>query len=146
MFDPIKASKDIKESYIDYITTTFDMADSQYKKEFLEELRKEGMIAKGPFLDIGGSFEVGHTLQELINNGSASPLFEKLEPVAEKDRELKLNRPLYRHQETSHNLPGSLVAYGRCLFVFHPVKRRAFSFPLLTIFCVKKSLEHWELV
>lgn len=101
MFDPIKASKDIKESYIDYITTTFDMADSQYKKEFLEELRKEGMIAKGPFLDIGGSFEVGHTLQELINNGSASPLFEKLEPVAEKDRELKLNRPLYRHQETS---------------------------------------------
>ena len=64
MFDPIKASKDIKKSYIDYITTTFDMADPQYKQEFLEELKKEGMIAKGPFLDIGGSFEVGHTLQE----------------------------------------------------------------------------------
>jgi len=101
MFDPIKASKDIKKSYIDYITTTFDMADPQYKREFLEELKKDGMIAKGPFLDIGGSFEVGHTLQELIEDGSASPLFEKLEPVPEKDRELKLRRPLYLHQESS---------------------------------------------
>ena len=101
MFDPIKASKDIKKSYIDYITTTFDMADPQYKQEFLEELKKEGMIAKGPFLDIGGSFEVGHTLQELIEDGCASPLFEKLEPVPEKDRELKLRRPLYLHQESS---------------------------------------------
>ena len=31
MFDPIKASEDIKKSYIDYITTTFDMADPQYR-------------------------------------------------------------------------------------------------------------------
>ena len=30
MFDPIKASKEIKDSYIDYITTTFDMADTDY--------------------------------------------------------------------------------------------------------------------
>ena len=101
MFDPIKASEDIKKSYIDYITTTFDMADPQYKKEFREELNKEGMIAKGPFLDIGGSFEVGHTLQELIDIGSVSPLFDKLEPVPEKDRELKLQRPLYKHQEAA---------------------------------------------
>lgn len=28
MFDPIKASKEIKDSYIDYITTTFDMISS----------------------------------------------------------------------------------------------------------------------
>ena len=32
MFDPIKASKDIIDIYIDYITTTFDMADTDYER------------------------------------------------------------------------------------------------------------------
>ena len=37
MFAPIKASKEIKDSYIDYITTTFDMADTDYEREFRKE-------------------------------------------------------------------------------------------------------------
>ena len=91
MFDPIKASKEIKDSYIDYITTTFDMADTDYEREFRKELQTDGMVASGPFLDIGGSYETGHTLRELIQAQKASVLFEKLEPVAEKERELKLD-------------------------------------------------------
>ena len=59
------------------------------------------MAAKGPYLDIGGSYETGHTLRELVQNGKASPLFAELEPVPEKERELKLDRPLYLHQEKS---------------------------------------------
>lgn len=59
MFDPIKASKEIKDSYIDYITTTFDMADTDYEREFRKELQTDGMVASGPFLDIGGSYETG---------------------------------------------------------------------------------------
>ena len=101
MFDPIKASKEIKDSYIDYITTTFDMADTDYEREFRKELQTDGMVASGPFLDIGGSYETGHTLRELIQAQKASVLFESLEPVAEKERELKLDRPLYQHQETA---------------------------------------------
>lgn len=101
MFDPIKASKEIKDSYIDYITTTFDMADTDYEREFRKELQTDGMVASGPFLDIGGSYETGHTLRELIQAQKASILFENLEPVAEKERELKLDRPLYQHQETA---------------------------------------------
>ena len=101
MFDPIKASKKIRESYIDYITTTFHMSDPVYDREFRSELQKEDMIAKGPFLDIGGSYETGHTLRELMKDGSVSPKFYQLEPIEEKDRELKLDRPLYVHQETA---------------------------------------------
>lgn len=101
MFDPIIVSQEIKNSYIDYITTTFHMADPAYEKELRCELEKEGMVAKGPFLDIGGTFEIGRTLRKLIEDGCISPLFEGLEPVAEKDRELKLDRPLYLHQETA---------------------------------------------
>ena len=89
MFDPIKASKEIKDSYIDYITTTFAMADNDYEREFREELQEDGMVASGPFLDIGGPYKTGHTLRELVQVQKASALFEELEPVAEKDRELK---------------------------------------------------------
>ena len=101
MFNPIQASEEIKDSYIDYITTTFNMADSEYERQFRMELQKEGEVAKGPFLDIGGSYETGCTLRELIKSGDISPLFTDLEPVSESNRELKLDRPLYRHQETA---------------------------------------------
>ena len=99
MFDPIHASEEIKNSFIDYITTTFDMADWEYADLLQQALRQEGMIAKGPYLDIGGSYETGHSLRELVRVGKASPLFEDLEPIPEQERELKLDRPLYLHQE-----------------------------------------------
>ncbi len=101
MFNPIFAAEEIKNSYIDYITTTFEMADQEYSSLLKEALQKEGVIAKGPYLDIGGSYETGHTLSWLIRMGQVSQLFEKLEPVPEHERELKLERPLYFHQETA---------------------------------------------
>ena len=55
MFDPIKASREIKASYIDYITTTFDLADRDYAQALRSELQRERMVAKGPYLDIGAS-------------------------------------------------------------------------------------------
>ena len=100
-FNPITASKEIKESYVDYITTTFNMADTEYNKLLRQELPKEGAVAKGPYLDIGGSFETGHSLAELIESGEIHPNFSQLEPMEESKRELKLNRPLYSHQETA---------------------------------------------
>ena len=101
MFDPIRASEEIKSSYIDYITTSFDMADADYALALKRALKQEGQVARGPYLDIGGSFESGHTLRELMESGDACRLFAELEPIPEKDRELKLDRPLYLHQEKS---------------------------------------------
>ena len=75
MFDPIKASREIKASYIDYITTTFDLADPDYAQALRSELQREGMVAKGPYLDIGGSYETGAALSRLMEEGKASPLF-----------------------------------------------------------------------
>lgn len=101
MFDPVQASEEIKTSYIDYITTSFDIADKEYAELFRKELESEGMAAKGPYLDIGGSYVTGRTLRELMDAGEASRLFEELEPIPEKERELKLERPLYLHQENA---------------------------------------------
>lgn len=99
MFDTITASQEIRDSYIDYITTTFHIADGMYQKQLSAALRQKGAVVRGPFLDIGGSYETGKTLRELMEEGLISPLFDRLEPIPEADRELKLDRPLYLHQE-----------------------------------------------
>lgn len=103
MLNPIEASESIKRSFIDYITTSFDISDKDYADQLKIELNKCGTIAKGPYLDIGGSYETGKSLHQLITDGKASPLFEELEPIDEKNRELKLDRPLYLHQMTALN-------------------------------------------
>ena len=97
-FDPIVASDNIKQSYVDYITTTFDIADKECARELRAQLEQEGFVAKGPYLDVSGAYKSGQNLNELMEKGIASNLFMELEPVDEKRRELKLERPLYLHQ------------------------------------------------
>lgn len=98
-FNPILASDNLKQSFIDYIATSFDIADPYYAQKLREELEQDGFVAKGPYLDVSGSFKAGKSLTELMDEGVASKLFSQLEPIDEKDREIKLERPLYLHQE-----------------------------------------------
>ena len=98
-FNPIEASRNIKKSFVDYITTSFNMADKEYAEKFREELMKEGYISKGPYLEISGSYKTAASMEQLIERGDASPLFRQLESVPEDKRELKMQRPLYSHQE-----------------------------------------------
>lgn len=98
MFNPIVASENIKESFVDYITTSFDFQDETYARELREELNKPGMIAKGPYIELSGSYETTKSIHQLITEGVASPLFDQLEPCPEKDKEIPLDRPLYAHQ------------------------------------------------
>ena len=98
-FDPIAASKSIRTSFIDYITTRFALADPKYATKLRDELHKPNYITKGPYLELSGSYLTGQSLKELIQSGDASPLFASLEPIPEKERELKIERPLYLHQE-----------------------------------------------
>lgn len=99
MLNPITMSSNIKQSFIDYITTSFDFADQEYRRQFRKALAAGDAVAKGPFLDIGGSYDNGHSLEELVQEGAASELFLSLEQVPEKEKELKIQRALYRHQE-----------------------------------------------
>lgn len=100
-FNPIVAADEIKESYIDYITTTFAFSDKAYESELRKQLAQEGFVAKGPYLDATGSYAAGSSLEQLMQQGMASSGFAQLEPVSEKERELKLLRPLYLHQENA---------------------------------------------
>lgn len=98
-FDPIIASQNLADGFVDYITTTFHIADPVYKAGLKRELQKKDFLTKGPYLDMNGSFRTGRSLRQLMDEGLVSPGFATLEPVAEKERELKLDRPLYLHQE-----------------------------------------------
>lgn len=100
MFDPIQASNNIRDEFISYISTSFHLADQEYARQFAEALGKESAVSKGPYLDISDSFESGKSITTLIGENEMSPLFQELEPdVQECDKEIKLVRGLYKHQE-----------------------------------------------
>ena len=102
MFDPIKASENIKDEYISYILTSFHLADKDYEEQFRKALTKGDVVYKGPYLDINDSFETGKSITEMIKEGEMSPLFEELEPgLSESEKEIKLERRLYKHQENA---------------------------------------------
>ena len=100
MFDPIKVSQNIKDEFVSYIATTFHIADRDYAKALLHELSQTNRLAKGPYLDITDSFATGASIAELIEQNEVSLLFNELEKdIPEGEREIKLQRSLYLHQE-----------------------------------------------
>lgn len=102
MFSPIEASQNIKDEFIGYISTSFHIADMDYTKQFEDALAEDGMITKGPYLEIGDSFKTGRSLQDMIETGEVSPLFNELEgDVADGEKEIKIKRKLYLHQENA---------------------------------------------
>ena len=96
LMNPIEASKNIRNEFIDYIASTFPIADSEYAKKFKEALKKENFIAKGPFLEIMSSYEVSKSIRDLVNEGILSKGFNSFSK-----EEIDLDRKLYSHQVKS---------------------------------------------
>lgn len=98
MFNPAKASKNIKEEFIDYITTTHAFSDKSLQEQFVEELN--GNISKGPILEIKDIFCSGKSINELIHDGILCDLFRDLEKTKPQNKvRIPLDRSLYFHQE-----------------------------------------------
>ncbi len=94
--DPIKATEAITESYLSYLSTTFQMQDERLQHQFVELLRTPGRLTKGPILEATPPFMAGVTLRDLIEEGMLSQRFEQLH-----SDKLPLDRTLYLHQETA---------------------------------------------
>ena len=103
MFNPAKASENIKKEFVDYIATSFSFDDKNLQKQFVEELNKN--ISKGPLLEIQDVFKTGKSINELIDEGVLSPLFRELEAGKPNGklykRRIPIDRPLYKHQEVA---------------------------------------------
>jgi len=95
-FNPITASEKIKNYYLSYIETAFFISDKTYFDQFSEKLADDSAFSKGPYLEATDSFKAGKSLDELIKEGTVSPLFRELDQKA-----MPVTRPLYAHQETS---------------------------------------------
>ena len=103
MFNPAKASQAIKNEFIDYISTSFSIADGDYNYAFVKKLHDSGVISKGPLIEINDIFRPGNNLKYLCDKNILSKLFLTLEENKPNDsvhkHKLPLLRPLYKHQE-----------------------------------------------
>ena len=103
MFNPAIASKNIKDEFVDYISTTHAFSNPVLQEQFIRELNSN--IAKGPLLEIKDVFKSGKSIEEMISDEQCplSPLFRDLESKKPKDKlhnhKLPLDRKLYLHQE-----------------------------------------------
>ena len=101
MFNPAKASVNIKEEFIDYITTTFSFADPLLREQFQDQLSQ--IVSNGPWLEVNDIFKTGASMNELINDKVLSALFRELEsgkPIDKAHKKiLPLDRKLFLHQE-----------------------------------------------
>lgn len=69
MLNPVILSRAIKDTFADYVATTLSIADERYDELLKTELRKDGIIAKGPYLELGDAYKTGATIRELIADG-----------------------------------------------------------------------------
>ncbi len=99
MFNPAKASDEIKKEYMGYISTRFKFKDPNLQKKMIEELDKT--ISNGPFVEIKDAFRTGKSIADLIDDGVISKKFADLEKNKQTHykRKLPIDRPLYLHQE-----------------------------------------------
>ena len=96
MFNPAKASSNIKEEFIDYIATTHAFASPSLQEQFVKELRAN--IARGPLLEIKDVFKSGKSIEEMIKDDECplSPLFRQLEASKPNDKLHKRKLPIDR--------------------------------------------------
>ncbi|HKZ41528.1 MAG TPA: DEAD/DEAH box helicase, partial [Candidatus Hodarchaeales archaeon] len=124
--DPIKTTQAITDSYLNYLSTTFRLKDSDLQRQFEQSLRIPDKFVNGPILEATPPFETSATIEELIESGSLSPRFRDLNT-----KRLPLDRPLYYHQQQAIE---KSVQYRRNIVVATGTgsgKTEAFLIPIL---------------
>ena len=124
--NPIDATRDIRKSYLNYLTTTFRFKDPVLQEQFVDALGKHARFVKDPILEATPAFATGSSIEEMIGEGVLSKRFLKLDTPS-----LPPSRALYRHQEDAVR---KLVEQGRNVVVATGTgsgKTEAFLIPIL---------------
>ena len=141
MFNPITAAENIKKEFIGYISTLFPISDRDYATQFLTALQENGAVSKGPYLDVSDSYKEGESLEQMIGEGEASPLFRSLEgEIPDGEKEIQVKRKLYLHQERALRKTNK----GKNLIVTTGTgsgKTECFMLPI--IFCARQRKENF---
>lgn len=89
-FSPIRASKLIEKQYKRYLRTMFRIRDTDYQRQFNEQLTSHSAFVAGPYLEAHDNFATGKTTRQLIDDGLLPRFFLKYG--------FHHDRPLYTHQ------------------------------------------------
>ncbi|AUW94355.1 hypothetical protein BXT84_10735 [Sulfobacillus thermotolerans] len=92
MINPIKLTREVQESYLRYLMTTFEIADERIREAFRRELYRDEGYINGPFLEATPPFRLGRSLRELIVAGNLSSAWLDVPSV-------DVDRRLYSHQD-----------------------------------------------
>lgn len=102
--NPIKLSEQLERTFIDYLTTTFDV-NRDGKEEALAQAIQRGLtnrkaLFNGPFLELTPPYQTGATLQALTQQGILDPKLLQMDCFLQ-NKPLPSDAPLYTHQETA---------------------------------------------
>lgn len=131
--NPIKTSRLIKSSYVNYLKTLFPINDPEIERLFHKMLEDEDKLFKGPYLESTPPYLTGKNIKELQNEKILSPLFDILD-----SKYLPADRLLYLHQEKAI---GKIVN-GRNLIVATGTgsgKTEAFLIPIFNHLLTEKD-------
>lgn len=95
MLDPLKTAASIREHYVRYLTTTFNLRSRELQVELERALQNEIQLTKGPYLEVAPPYLRGRSVRELIGAGVLAAAFSKLSSA------FPLDRPLHGHQEVA---------------------------------------------
>ena len=91
---PINGTKNIEETYKRYLMTAFYVNNPNLENQFSNLISEKDKFVKGPFLEVTAPYQTGKSIEDLINEGTLSPLMGTLS-----QEEMPKERNLYVHQE-----------------------------------------------
>lgn len=132
--NPIKLSKKLQHTLVDYLTTTFDV-NRDGKEPALAEFIKNSFnqpraLFAGPYLELTAPYQTGASIQQLVRQGILNRKLLHL-PCFKEGRPLPIDAPLYTHQEQAIR---KLSGEGRNVVVSSGTgsgKTESFLIPLL---------------
>ena len=69
--DPIHLTKNLRESYLEYLQTSFHLKDQTFFDQFQKKIQ-EFQFLKGPILEATPPFKPGEKLANLIESGDCT--------------------------------------------------------------------------
>jgi len=134
--DPIKASENIRETYLRYLITTFGLKNKELARQFQDIARNSEGLFRGPILEATPKYKKGKSVLDIITEKKSilTQEFINYAPGLDKkslaDR-LSLERELYSHQE---NALRKIIGQNRNVVVATGTgsgKTECFLFPII---------------
>lgn len=123
MINPLKLTDEVRDAYLRYLLTTFEVSNLELRQAFQEELHTNSGYTKGPYLEATPPFRKGRSLRQLVIGGQFSRAWLDVPSIP-------LDRSLYAHQDRAIDK----ILHGRNIIVSTGTgsgKTEAFLYPIV---------------